>query len=246
MNSLNGPGSQPELPDATSSGHIYPALDQSRPPGSGRGLKFALGAAAVAAAVTLAVVAVSATGGDREAAPATGAPVTASGTDGAGESMGAEGVLVPTAVSTTCFNDSDAVAPFSGDGSRAWVCQRTRGLDQNVLNITFRQPVTITSIAIVPGFDHVAADGRDQWTQHRQVTDVTWRMGGKVFPQHIEPARTPATAEFPSVLTRTVSVTINASARAEGALASADETTAVSRIVITGRAAAEGTPSPVK
>ncbi|WP_048896008.1 hypothetical protein [Mycolicibacterium conceptionense] len=245
MNSHEGPEAQPELPDVTSSGHVYPALEQSAPASSGRGLKLALAGAAVAAVAAVAVVAVTATSGSREAAPATESPTATSGA-GSGDGTGAEGVLVPTAVSTTCLNGSDAVAPFSGDASRAWVCQRTHGLDQNVLNVTFREPVTITSIAIVPGFDHVTAGGRDEWAQHRQVTDVTWRMGGKVFPQRVEPSRAPATAEFPSVTTQSLSLTINASARSEGGPASADETTAVSKIVITGRTATEGTPSPGK
>lgn len=245
MKSQNDPGPQPELPDA-SGAHVYPTLEQSTPPRSGRGPKLALVAAAIAAVAVLAVVVGSVASSGRDAAPATGTlTATASDDGGAGAAAGGR-VLVPAAVSTTCLNNSDPIAPFSGDGSRAWVCQRAHGLDQNVLTITFDKLVTITSIALVPGFDHVAAGGRDEWTRNRLITDVSWRMGGKVFPQRIEPARTPATTEFPSVTTQSLSLTINASTRPDGSSESADETTAVSKIVIIGHPGGQGAQSSGK
>lgn len=162
-----------------------------------------------------------------------------------------EVTLVPATVSTSCGNDSDAVAPFSGDKTRAWKCNRIDGLDLNVLNVTFNKPVVITSITIVPGFNYIAPDGRDEWPRHRVVTDVSWRMGGGLYPQeHIAPTRTGVTQKFPDVRTLMMSMTITGSARPPVGKASnkgsfgdandaldpkkVDETTAVSKIVITG------------
>lgn len=156
------------------------------------------------------------------------------------------GVLVPSTVSASCGNDSDPVAPFAGEKSRAWVCNRLHGLDLNVLNITFNKPVVITEITIVPGFNYVAPDGRDEWSRHRLITGVTWRMGGSVYPQTINPTRTGVTKQFPSVRTTQLSMTITSSTRppmgadqratigAADDAANVDDSTAVSRIVITG------------
>ncbi|KMV17655.1 hypothetical protein ACT17_15400 [Mycolicibacterium conceptionense] len=162
----------------------------------------------------------------------------------------ADQTLVPATVSASCGNDSDAVAPFVEDKTRAWVCKRINGLDLNVLNITFDKPVVITSITIVPGFNYTAPDGRDEWSRHRLVTSVSWRMGGKVYPQNIAPTRTGVTEKFPSVITQEMSMTITASTRPQigkdstsGSIGGQgkgtdpkviDETTAVSKIVITG------------
>lgn len=166
-----------------------------------------------------------------------------------------DGPLTPSTVSASCGNDSDAVAPFTGQKpghmTRAWVCTRINGLDLNVLNITFDKPVVITSIALVPGWDYVAPDGRDEWTRHRLITAVTWRMGGAVYPQNIAPTRTGVTKQFPSVITQEMSMTITASTRppvgedkkysrgiggssSDDDPSKVDETTAVSSIVING------------
>lgn len=159
-------------------------------------------------------------------------------------------ILVPATVSASCGNDSDAVAPFSANKNRAWVCVRINGRDLNVLNITFDKPVVITSICIVPGWDYVAPDGRDEWSRHRLATAVTWRMGGKFYPQPIAPTRTGVCKQFPSMITQEMSMTITASARPPvgegekhtgiGSQNSADdpskvdETTAISSIEIRG------------
>lgn len=159
-------------------------------------------------------------------------------------------ILVPAKVSASCGNDSDGVGPFSANKDRAWVCDRINGLDLNVLNIIFDKPVVITSICIVPGWNYVAPDGRDEWARHRLTTSVTWRMGGKVYPQKITPTRTGVCKQFPAVVTQEMSMTITASMRPPvgegekhsgiGAANSADdpskvdETTAVSSIEIKG------------
>lgn len=124
-----------------------------------------------------------------------------------------EAVLIPAQVSASCGNDSDAVAPFSGDRTRAWVCKRINGLDLNVLNISFACPVVITSITVVPGWNFVAPDGRDEWVRHRLVASISWRLGGAVYPQAIVPTRTGVTMKVPNVITQEMSATITSSMR---------------------------------
>lgn len=158
-----------------------------------------------------------------------------------------EMTLVPATSSASCGDDSDTVAPFTGEKSRAWVCRRPNGLDGAVFNMTFAKPVVITSITAVFGFNYVSPDGRDEWGRHRLITGVAWRLGGKVYPQTINPTRTGATMNFPAVLTQEMSMTITSSVRpprsvensdgiggATDAGADVDETTAVSSITITG------------
>ena len=133
-----------------------------------------------------------------------------------------------------------------------------------MLNIQFSGPVVINSVCVVPGFNYVAPDGRDEWARHRLVTAVAWRMGGKVYEQLLTPTRTGVCQEFPSVITQEMSMTITGSMRptaeadptagptaeaddAEIDTAVIDEATAISEIVITGHpvdpgAATGGTP----
>lgn len=124
-----------------------------------------------------------------------------------------EQVLIPAQVSASCANDSDAVAPFANDKTRAFVCKRLHNLDLNVLNISFACPVVITSITVVPGWNHVAPDGRDEWIRHRLTTGISWRMGGAVYPQPIVPTRTGVTMKVPNIITQEMSATVTSSMR---------------------------------
>lgn len=203
------------------------------------------GAAAVLAIVLVAIFSLS---GGRGEAPVPAGTVAAPPAQTENPSAAPTAApLVPKFVSASCVGDTDAVSLFAGEKSRAWVCGRSNGLDGSVLNITFNAPVVVTEITLVPGFNYVAPDGRDEWDRHRQVTGVTWRMGGQSFPQTINPTRTGTTMKFPSVITQEMSMTITASTRpAKGAgsggigkpssdnSADVDETTAISSIVITG------------
>lgn len=223
--------------------------------GKGGRPKLAAVAAGVAAVLVIAVTAVFSLSGGR------GKPPEPAGADAPPAPAGPapahpEAVLVPATVSASCAGDSDAVAPFAGEKSRAWVCGRANGLDGSVLNITFGKAVVVTGITIVPGFNYIAPDGRDEWGRHRLTTGVTWRLGGKSYPQAINPTRPGATIKLPAVLTQEMSMTITASGpppapaenttgigKAGGAnsAADADATTAISSIVITGYPVGPGT-----
>lgn len=209
----------------------------------------AVGAAVIVTVVVLAVVSLS--GGRGKPPEPLGTTVLPPAQVDNPEPARTDGPLIPSTVSASCGNDSDPVAPFSSEKTRAWLCKRVNGLDLNVLNITFDKPMVITSITIVPGFNYVAPDGRDEWARHRLVTGVTWRMGGAVYPQEITPTRTGVTKQFPSVITQEMSMTVTGSTRPPlgggglkgGGIAGAgdaddpskiDEHTAVSSITITG------------
>lgn len=207
-------------------------------------------AGGAAAALVLTLVAVVSLSGGRGTPPepAVAAPPAAAPTETAPDRTPT--TLSIYQVSSSC-EDSDPTAPFqpadTRDASKAWVCKRINGLDGNVLNIVFGRTVVITAITIVPGFDYVAPDGRDEWDQHRLVTGVTWRMANQMFPQQITPSRSGVTMKFDAVITSQMSMTITASERPRGGVRpgsgigtlnntddSVDGSTAVSRIVITG------------
>lgn len=223
---------------------VESTLSRIRGGGGPRMKWIAAGAAAIALIAAAAVFSLSGIRGEPPQ-PAGTVALPPAQTDNP-EPARTEAPLVPATVSGKCVGDSDAVAPFAGEKSRAWVCGRANGLDGAVLNITFNKPVVITAITMVPGFNYVAPDGSDEWTRHRLVTGVTWRMGGKVFPQSINPTRTGVTMKFPSVITQEMSMTITASApppkgtvtngigSAGDSAVDPDATTAVSSIVITG------------
>lgn len=172
-----------------------------------------LGGLAGLAVVSLVVVGtVTGTRGRPTPAPAVQVPAPSTEVE-APPPAADDSVLVPATVSASCGNDSDAVAPFSGDVTRAWLCERRFGLDGNILNVSFAEPVVITQICVVPGWNYVAPDGRDEWARHRIAASVSWRMGGQLFPQKLTPTRTGVCQNFPGVITQEMSMTITASAR---------------------------------
>lgn len=208
------------------------------------------GAAAAALLLTVIVVVSFTLSGRGEPPPQPAGQVgdAPAQTDAPPPAAPADMILVPATVSASCGNDSDAVAPFSGDKTRAWRCQRLNGLDLNVLNMTFSCPVVITSITVVPGFAYVAPDGRDEWVRNRVAVAVSFRMGGAIYEMRMpNPTRTGSTQQFPSVITEVMSMTITASIRppveSKGTdtfgskaddLSTVDEFSAISKIVIKG------------
>lgn len=200
--------------------------------------------AVLSAAVLVLVITSTATGTrgtPRTAAPAVQLPPPPSEVEVPGPAE-TDIVLVPATVSASCGNDSDAVAPFAGDAARAWVCERREGMDGNVLNISFTGPMVITQICVVPGWNFVHPDGRDEWARHRVTTSVSWRMGGKLYPQRMTPTRTGVCQTFPSVITQEMSMTITASTRppaepgaeTETPAEDVDRHTAIGKITVTG------------
>ena len=180
--------------------------------GAGSPAKLAVSATAALALISIVVASFTLTGRGKPPEPAGQVAPPPAQIDTAPPPARDE-VLIPARVSASCGNDSDAVAPFASDRTRAWVCRRINGLDLNVLNISFACPVVVTSITVTPGFAFVHPDGRDEWVRHRLVTGISWRMGGAVYPQQIVPTRTGVTMQVPNVITQEMSATITSSMR---------------------------------
>ncbi|TQC45045.1 hypothetical protein EEB14_33950 [Rhodococcus sp. WS4] len=157
-----------------------------------------------------------------------------------------DGNLLPQTVNAACPDGSSSPNfAFSQDNSEAWICARAFGIDGAILDTTFKSPVVINSVMIVPGFNYVEPSGMDRWTEHRVVTRVLWRIGDKQFVQAINPTRTGATVQIPGVATQRLSLTVLETAEPEGGrqqttgsilknTAGSQDSFAVSQIQITG------------
>lgn len=207
--------------------------------------------ALIAIAVLVLLVSMVGGGGDQpaqsesvveEVATETGGPVPT--TQGGGEKT----VLSPTKVSARCASRSTSVELAFNDEKRdAWVCARAQGIDGTVVTISFRRPVVVSEVFLVPGFNYVEASGIDDWTRHRVVTRVLWKIGDKEMVQQINPVRTGATMPVGDIATQQITLTIlqtseSGSGGAEGGVfggvnKSKDDTFAVSKIEIRGREA---------
>lgn len=144
-----------------------------------------------------------------------------------GEEDDAQPILLTDYVDTTsakCKDDqgSKGLGPskaFSSIDTDAWVCYRSMGIDGSVMNIVFREPVTLTEIRLTPGFNYVQQQsGEDKWVQHRVITRILWRAGGGEFTQEIDPQRGEVAYVFDKpVTTDSMSLTIQKSEVPEGA-----------------------------
>ncbi len=94
---------------------------------------------------------------------------------------------------------------FDGKPDTAWVCVRAFNTDLQTVTITYSKPVVVTSIFVIPGFEHVDGNGRNEWNEHRVVTLISWRVGGQSFQQDIDPsAHTGSSIQIPNVATQVI------------------------------------------
>ncbi len=121
-----------------------------------------------------------------------------------------DGVLQPTSVAAECPSGSSRPElALSADPKDAWICVRAQGIDGAILTLTFRRPVVITEVSLVPGFNYVEASGVDRWTEHRLPSKLLWTFNDDTeLVQDIVPARTGATLKVNAVATQTVSLTV--------------------------------------
>jgi hypothetical protein len=133
--------------------------------------------------------------------PETPAPVDPQTTDG---------VLQPTSVAAECPSGSSRPElALSADPKDAWICVRAQGIDGAILTLTFRRPVVITEVSLVPGFNYVEASGVDRWTEHRLPTKLLWTFNDDTeLIQDIVPARTGATMKVNAIATQSISLTV--------------------------------------
>lgn len=174
-----------------------------------------VGAAALVSLLILGTIFFFAGRGSEEASPST-PPVAQAPVDDApdpatdGEVGGQDELLQAATVSSSCPEGATATTlAFSADERDAWVCPRAYGLDGAVLNIIFRDAVSISSIRFTPGFNYVDPAGADKWSQYRVITKVRWQAGGQQWVQDIVPARGEAEIILDQpISTRAMSMTI--------------------------------------
>ncbi|OBK36999.1 hypothetical protein A5658_04900 [Mycobacterium sp. 1245111.1] len=122
--------------------------------------------------------------------------------------------LMPSDVKSECPAGSSPNPGliFGSDKSQAWICTRVYGVDSGVLTISFNQPVIVSSITVVAGFDYVEPSGADHWNEHRVVTQILWRFPGQIV-QKINPTRGGATLTLPNIATQVITATIQKTQR---------------------------------
>lgn len=161
-----------------------------------------------ALAVTLVVLAATAIVGGGSTPPTAQPPLTPI-TEAPPPAKPAEGPLLPQSVTASCPpGSSDPSLAFGTDKTQAWICTRLYNMDNSILTITFSQPVVVSSIMVMPGFNYVEPNGEDHWNQHRLVTLIKWRIGGTELIQDIMPNRAGAVLQVPNLATQVITATI--------------------------------------
>lgn len=130
----------------------------------------------------------------------------------------ADGPILPFSLDPHCPpGSSDPGLAFSNDGlpadaarSQAWICTRLYNIDNQMLTITFSQPVVVSTIFVMPGFKYVEPNGIDHWNEHRLITQIKWKIGGTEMVQNIVPTRAGATLKVPDLATQVITMTIMA------------------------------------
>ncbi|MCZ2858477.1 discoidin domain-containing protein [Blastococcus sp. VKM Ac-2987] len=141
-----------------------------------------------------------------------GGAATEGGTDTAAGTE-ASAPLQPVSVRATCQAPPSVDASgntvtyepaltLDGVGATAWRCAGSAVGQQLVYD--FGAPVTLTSVALVPGYAKVdPADGTDRFLENRTVTEAVWRFDdGQLVRQPIgSPTATAAGLELPGGVT---------------------------------------------
>lgn len=226
--------------------------------------------AAILAVAGVVVAATTLTGGEGDA-PVTagggGAVVDSGSVPGGDDTAGSSGSANAAGVSPLTDQISDIAAGSGGSSGKgcaspstdarlavlggdkeAWICGRGGDYDGYILNIWFRNPVTVHSISFVPGYNYVQPSGDDMWEKNRVITGVLWRLGGKQVRQDVIPSREPATLTLDTpITTQSMSMTIQSSVAPDESVGStgsdgvfgqaesaADNATAVQSLTING------------
>lgn len=155
-------------------------------------------------------------------------------------------VLQPDNVTDWCpARSTSSTFAFTEDKSKAWVCIRDMGADYGRIEIDFGKPVVVQSIKVIPGWDYVEPNGLDHWSEHRLVTAIDWRLGGKLIKQRIDPTRVGSTLAVDNIATQTMAGTVlksdappadpnNGGPLVLGANTKVDESWAIGKIIISG------------
>ncbi|MFE7744992.1 discoidin domain-containing protein [Nocardia sp. NPDC057455] len=143
-------------------------------------------------------------------------------------------IQVKSADSKCPPGSTSAMDAFGGQTGKAWSCVRAYKVDGQVITIDLGKTYQIDSIGIVPGWDHISADGTDQWAKYRTVSRVSYQFddGNKtVYTQPTLDQRTLVVTKLePAVSASKIVLTV-----LESKGDSSINTTAISSIVVTGR-----------
>jgi hypothetical protein len=147
----------------------------------------------------------------------------------------ASSIIQPKSATSKCPPGStSAMDAFGSQTGKAWSCVRAYKVDGQVITIDLGKTYQIDSIGIVPGWDHISADGTDQWAKYRTVSRVSYQFddGNKtVYTQPTLDQRTlVVTKTEPTVSASKIVLTVLES-KGDPSI----NTTAISSIVITGR-----------
>jgi hypothetical protein len=157
-----------------------------------------------------------------------------------------EVTLMPKTVKDFCpARSTHATLAFTDNEKNAWICQRAHGIDGARLEIYFDSPVVVTSICVVPGWNYVEPNGKNHWNEHRLVTKILWRIGGKQIVQNINPVPGGSCLSVPNIATVSMSGVIQATEAPPevneggplgglGVESKIDETFAIGKIKIVG------------
>ncbi|MGW4091284.1 hypothetical protein [Nocardia sp. NPDC004750] len=228
---------EPERPSTASANRLAPAqqvakdaLVQLRKP------KVALIVAAVLA-VLLLLLLITTGGGAKNTAQNQVLVVTPPPTSAAPSTSPAppsSSIIQPKSAESKCPPGSTSgMDAFGGQAGKAWSCVRAYKVDGQVITIDLGKTYQIDSIGIVPGWDHISADGTDQWAKYRTVSRVSYQFddGTKtVYTQPTLDQRTLVVTKMaPAVSASKIVLTVLES-KGDASV----NTTAISSIVITG------------
>ncbi|MET9025387.1 discoidin domain-containing protein [Nocardia sp. NPDC004168] len=236
-NAPSEPEPEPERTSTATANRLPPAqqiakdaLVQLRKP------KVALIVAAVVA-VLLLLLLITTGGGEKNTAQNQLLVVTPPPTSAASSASPAppsSSIIQPKSAESKCPPGSTSgMDAFGGQTGKAWSCVRAYKVDGQVITIDLGKTYQIDSIGIVPGWDHISADGTDQWAKYRTVSRVSYQFddGNKtVYTQPTLDQRTLVVTKMePAVSASKIVLTVLES-KGDASI----NTTAIASIVITG------------
>ncbi|MGQ4619677.1 hypothetical protein [Nocardia sp. R7R-8] len=146
----------------------------------------------------------------------------------------ASSIIQPKSADSKCPPGStSAMDAFGGQTGKAWSCVRAYKVDGQVITVNLGKTYQIDSIGIVPGWDHIGADGTDQWAKYRTVSRVSYQFddGNKtVYTQPTLDQRTLVVTKIEPAVTASKIVLTVLESKGDPSI----NTTAISSIVITG------------
>ncbi|MBF6209069.1 hypothetical protein IU483_34210 [Streptomyces gardneri] len=147
----------------------------------------------------------------------------------------ASSIIQPKSADSKCPPGStSAMDAFGGQTGKAWSCVRAYKVDGQVITIDLGKTYQIDSIGIVPGWDHISADGTDQWAKYRTVSRVSYQFDDGTKTVYTQP-----TLDQRTLVVTKMEPAVSASKIVLTVLESKGDpsvnTTAIASIVITGR-----------